>query len=111
MQNIEKHISIVGRLHIALNLISIGLAIFFALYFDALFLPLAIILFSIPGIVAGFGLLKRKSWSRVLGIAMAIFNLLTIPHGTIIGIYSLIVLFNPMAMGPFKRETAIALPQ
>lgn len=105
MQNIEKHISIVGWLHIALNLVNIGIATFFALYFDSTFLPTAIILFSIPGLVAGFGLLKRKSWSRGMGIAMAILNLLTIPHGTIIGIYSLIVLFNPVAVSQFKNET------
>ena len=98
MQNIEKHISIVGRLHVALNLISIGLAVLFALYFDALFLPLAIILFSIPGIVAGFALLKQKPWSRIFGIVMAILNLLTAPHGTIIGIYSIIVLFDSRAV-------------
>ncbi len=94
MQNIPKHLTIVGRLHIALNLSMIGIAIFFGVYFDATFEPLALVIFSIPGLIAGFGLIRRRPWARILGIVMSIFNLFTFPHGTAIGVYSMIVLFD-----------------
>ena len=98
MQNIPKHISIVGRLHIALNLSTIGIAIFFGVYFDATFEPLALVIFSIPGLIAGFGLIKYRPWARILAIVMSILNLLSFPFGTVIGVYSMIVLFDQEAV-------------
>lgn len=94
MKDIRKHISIVGGLHIVLNLISIGMAVFFWLRYDSLFLPTAIVLFSIPGLIAGYGLIKRYSWARPFAIVMAALNLVTFPLGTVIGVYSLWVLFT-----------------
>ena len=98
MQNIPKHISIVGWLHIALNLTSIGFAIFFWAYFGATFEPLALVIFSIPGLIAGFGLIKYRPWARILAIVMSILNLLSFPFGTVIGVYSMIVLFDKEAV-------------
>ena len=54
----------------------------------------AIGIFSIPEIIAGLGILKQKSWGRIFGIVIAIFNLLSIPFGTAFGIYALWVLMN-----------------
>lgn len=34
-----------------------------------------LILISIPGIVAGIGLLKYKSWARILAIILGVLNL------------------------------------
>lgn len=53
--------------------------------------------FAIPGIIAGWGLLTRKPWSRVIGIVVAILHLFNIPIGTGFGIYSLWVLSEPAA--------------
>jgi hypothetical protein len=50
------------------------------------------ILTSVPGIIAGIGLLRRSSWSRILGIVVAALHLMNIPLGTIIGIYGIWVL-------------------
>ena len=49
---------------------------------------------SIPGVIAGIGLLKMKPWARILAIIVGCFNLLHIPFGTALGIYTLWVLQN-----------------
>lgn len=49
---------------------------------------------TVPGFLAGYGLLKNKEWGRVLGIVMAIIYLLAFPLGTAFGIYALWVLLN-----------------
>ena len=49
---------------------------------------------AVPSIVGGWGLLKYKSWSRVLMIVISGLNLLHIPFGTALGIYGLWVLTN-----------------
>ena len=99
-----KHITIVGWLHIALNLTSVGFAIFFWAYFGATFIPMAIAVFSIPGLIAGVGLIKCRPWARILGIVMSILNLFTFPHGTVIGVYSMIVLFDQEAVQLLAKD-------
>ncbi|RJP25802.1 MAG: hypothetical protein C4527_16515 [Candidatus Omnitrophota bacterium] len=50
---------------------------------------------SIPGILAGLGLLKRQSWARFLAIFISILYIpLHVPLGTALGVYSLWVLFS-----------------
>jgi hypothetical protein len=49
---------------------------------------------SLPSILAGWGLMKRKSWSRVLTIIVSILSLPSFPLGTAIGVYGLWVMFN-----------------
>ena len=49
---------------------------------------------SLPGLVAGFGLLAFKNWARILAIVLCALQLLNIPFGTIVGIYGLWVLLN-----------------
>jgi hypothetical protein len=49
---------------------------------------------SLPGIVAGIGLLKFRPWARILTIVISVLNLLNIPWGTILGIYGLWVMFS-----------------
>jgi hypothetical protein len=59
---------------------------------SALFLFL--ILTSIPEIVAGIGLLKRKPWARILILIIACLDLLWFPVGTVIGIYEFWVMLQ-----------------
>jgi hypothetical protein len=49
---------------------------------------------SIPEVIGGFGLMKRKPWARILVLIIACLDLLIIPIGTLIGIYELWVLLN-----------------
>ena len=49
---------------------------------------------SLPGIVAGLGLLKYRPWARILTIVLSALNLMNIPFGTILGIYGLWVMLS-----------------
>jgi hypothetical protein len=53
-----------------------------------------LLILSLPGIIAGWGLLQFRPWARILGIVVAILNLINIPFGTALGIYALWVLLN-----------------
>jgi len=57
---------------------------------------------GIPGIVAGAGVLARRSWGRILAIVVAVLSLLNFPIGTIIGIYAIWVLLQESAAAYFK---------
>ena len=52
---------------------------------------------GLPGLFAGYGLLTRKSWARVLAIVVGILSLLNFPIDAAIGIYTLWVLTQPVA--------------
>jgi hypothetical protein len=62
--------------------------------FTGVFLSVMLVLFAIPFIVAGWGLLKFRPWARILGIILAVLCLIHIPFGTLLGIYALIILFR-----------------
>ena len=64
-------------------------------------------LFGVISIVAGIGLLSRKSWARTLGIVAAVLTLFNFPIGTLIGGYALWVLFNEET----RREFGAAAPE
>ncbi len=51
-----------------------------------------LVLLAVPGIVAGFAVLKGKSWGRYLAIAIGILGMINIPVGTLVGVYALFVL-------------------
>ncbi|MGB2714984.1 MAG: hypothetical protein WBC51_12440 [Vicinamibacterales bacterium] len=57
-------------------------------------LVIVLLALSLPGLIAGWGLLNFRPWSRILGIVLAILNLFNIPFGTMLGIYALWVLLN-----------------
>jgi hypothetical protein len=48
-----------------------------------------IILFSIPSIIGGIGLLNNKSWALTLLLVLGCFKLFSFPIGTAIGIYTI----------------------
>ena len=56
---------------------------------------------AIPGIAAGYGLLKRRPWGRILAVVIAILGLVNFPIGTAIGIYALWVLLQQTATDYF----------
>ena len=49
---------------------------------------------SVPGIVAGIGLLKYYPWARILTIVLSALQLFSVPIGTAVGIYGFWVLLN-----------------
>jgi hypothetical protein len=52
---------------------------------------------GLPGLLAGYGLLTRKPWARVLTIVVGLLSLINFPIGTLIGLYTLWVLTQPAA--------------
>ena len=54
-------------------------------------------LLSLPGLVAGYGLIKRESWARVLALVIAFLNLVNFPLGTLLGLYAFFVLLQKEA--------------
>ena len=49
---------------------------------------------SLPGLIAGIGLLQYRSWARILTIVLSVFDLIHVPLGTALGIYGLWVLLS-----------------
>jgi hypothetical protein len=122
----DTHITAVGALSIGLSVLGILVGAFvFVLLASIGFVAhdedatsvLAIIGFavgvflfilSIPGIIGGIGLLKRKEWARILVLVTSALHLLNFPIGTVIGAYSIWVLvqqdtiriFNPIIPVP-----------
>ena len=82
---------------------------------DSLIATSGVLCFFIPGIiadfVAGYGLLKYKSWARILSIILSILNLvflcaLILPAA--LAIYTLIIMFNKEAVALFNGKVAPA---
>ncbi len=57
---------------------------------------------AVPGLLAGYGLLTRKTWGRVLAVVVAVLGLIHFPIGTAIGIYALWVLLQTSATEYFE---------
>lgn len=47
---------------------------------------------AVLSLAVGWGLYQRTPWARMLALVMAFFSLLSIPFGTALGIYTLVVL-------------------
>ena len=62
-----------------------------------------IVLFSLPGIVTGIGLLHHREWARIVGIVLAAISLPGVPVGTALGLYGLWVLLNAETVRLFAR--------
>ena len=53
-----------------------------------------LVIISLPGLVAGWGLLSYKNWARIVAIVLCVLHLINFPFGTAMGIYGLWVLLN-----------------
>jgi len=118
----ERHINVVAALHIGLSVLGVLLGVFICiiLFFvgnfsgtqQAQFILLVVarvligimVLLSIPGIIAGIGLFKRKEWARILTLVISVINLANFPVGTAVGVYSIWALVQPEVIEQFKRH-------
>ncbi len=109
----ENHVTAVGALSIGLSILGILIGGFifvvlagvgFVVHDEDAAPILAVIglvvgtflcILSIPGIIGGIGLFKRKEWARILVLIISALQLLNFPIGTAIGGYSIWVLINP----------------
>jgi uncharacterized membrane protein (DUF2068 family) len=60
------------------------------LHFALVFL----IIRSALALVAGWGLMQRTEWGRIVAIVAAVFSLLKFPFGTAMGIWTMVVLLG-----------------
>jgi len=60
------------------------------------------------GLVAAWGLLQREPWGRIVAIVMAIVSLVSIPFGTALGVYTLVVLLASDAERNYRSVAAPA---
>jgi hypothetical protein len=122
-KDLQMHVQIAGWLNIVANgillllglcgfVFLVGIGIFAAADSgDAVAMPIlgltgtvALVLFAVvglPGMLAGYGLLKRKKWGQILGIVVGLLSLFNFPIGTAIGGYTLFVLFQNSAKDYF----------
>jgi hypothetical protein len=60
------------------------------------------------GFLAGWGLLQREPWARMLTIVLAFLALFNIPFGTAVGIYSLWVLLPAQSDAEYQEQVRTA---
>jgi hypothetical protein len=59
--------------------------------------------FAVAGLIAGIGLMTRSPWARILAIVLGCINLIHIPFGTALGVYTLWVLVPQDAAVEYQR--------
>ncbi len=118
----DKHVDIISILWIVSGSLGILLAIFaFWLLWGITFIPdigheasyilrlvatwgsIFLAVFSAPEIIGGIGLIKRKEWGRIVVLVVSFFNLINLPLGTALGIYSIIILMKGETVKLFSR--------
>ena len=105
------HVRILGILHIVLGVMGLLFALVVLLIFGGIagvlgmsdqgpdvqvaipilaaigtFVFFVLLILSVPGIIAGIGLLQFRPWARILTIILSVFELMSVPFGTAIGI-------------------------
>lgn len=118
--DLEKHVKILGWVHIVSGalflLFGLGMGAFmlftgvltndeeaFAIFtIVALFVTGLLTVIGLPGIIGGFGLLKRKNWGRILTLIVGLLNITNVPVGTAIGAYTAYVLLQDSAKTYFE---------
>ena len=62
-----------------------------------------VVICSVAGIIAGWGLLSFQPWGRMLAIVLGCFALINIPFGTALGIFTLWVLLPRPSEEQYRR--------
>lgn len=65
-----------------------------------------ILALSLPGVIAGIGLLKFRPWARIVTIVLSALNLMNFPFGTILGVYGLWVMLSDEGSRLFTKAPA-----
>ena len=116
---VTKHVRILGILWLVLSLFRLipGLVLM-GIFHGNRFIPgvpfflhgvissigFVFIIGAALGLAAGWGLMQREPWARMLAIVLGVLNLFDLPFGTALGIYTLWVLL-PAESEREYRET------
>ncbi|MBC7927465.1 MAG: hypothetical protein H7039_17600 [Bryobacteraceae bacterium] len=129
----QTHVKTLGILHIVFGVLGllIGISVFLLLGgiaglvaitgsgSDAVvaspilgFLALVVLGFtlvlSLPGIIAGFGLLNMSPWARTVMLVLSALHLFNFPLGTALGAYGLWILISPEVTAAFESRARFA---
>ena len=74
------------------------------------FLLIITALFSIPKVVAGFGLRKERSWAKIWAIIACIMACMSFPLGTAVGVYGLVFIFGDAGKAYFDNPNYGRIP-
>ncbi len=64
-----------------------------------------VLVLSLPGLIAGIGLLSFQPWARILTIVLSVLELPGFPFHTALGIYGLWVLLSEEGTALFRHPT------
>ena len=121
-KKMEKHLTAVAALHVGLSILGGLIGIFVFVLLTAIgviarekeaFFILSIIgtavgvfflVLCVPGVIGGIGLFKRREWARILVLILSAIDLLNIPFGTALGIYSIWVLVQEETIQFFRPK-------
>lgn len=121
-KTMERHINVVAALQIGYSIFGLIIASAFFAFFHLIgdfvddqeaefvlgivanVIMVIVTIVSIPGILAGIGLFKRKEWARILTLIVSVLNLFSFPLGTGLGIYSIWALVQPEVVEEFKKK-------
>jgi hypothetical protein len=122
----ETHVRVVGILHIVFGVLGILGAFFLMLVFGGAagivgatgnedahvavpilgavgsLLGCLVLAVSLPGLIAGIGVLQFREWARILMIVVSVLDLLNVPLGTALGVYGLWTLLHREAIALFR---------
>ncbi len=123
----DTHVRVLGILHIVFGLMGIvGLVVLLAVFGGAAgivgasgaegartavpilgvlggVLSCLVLMVSIPGTIAGIGVLGFREWARILMLVVSVVDLLSVPLGTALGIYGLWTLLHRETIPLFRK--------
>jgi len=125
----EQHVKILGALHIVFGTLGLLLALGILVLFGGIaglinafdysgdahisapilggigaIIFVVLLVLSLPGLIAGIGLLQFRPWARILTIVISVLDLIHVPFGTALGIYGLWVLLSQGSERLFRRS-------
>ncbi len=127
-RDMKKHVTFVGALHIGFGILGIIGAVitFFAMNFALSFVegvgvaedvmtalvilvPTLVSITSILSIVGGIGLFGFHQWARIIVIVMSALNCLSVPIGTVKGVYSIWTLLQDETIELFNKQNGVTI--
>lgn len=126
------HNKIIGIIHIAYGAFGVVVMIVLAIFMVGLFglvsaeqgdiRPLGIIgvvmfivvvlniLLAVPSFLAGYAMLKRKSWAKGVAVVAAIIDVMSFPFGTALGVYTLWFMFSGEGKALYDANARVLPP-
>jgi hypothetical protein len=75
--------------------------------FAGVALTAMLVVFAVPFFVTAWGLFNFKPWARIAGIVLGALSLMSVPLGTLLGVYALVVLFQKDTEKLFNASSGV----